>query len=258
MFEIGKESSKQRIINGDWKEEIAKLPNNSVDLLLSDPPYNTTSLKWDKAIDWKHFWEEARRVCKVNAVMAMFASGKFVPVLLNSNLSEFRYELIWEKKIGVGFLDANRRPLRAHEQILIFSQTFRGSTYNPQKVKGKPHKIGGKKGDTSKPKHYHGYNKAIPEVITDLYHPRSVLKYSNAINGKSLHPTRKPLELVEWLVRSYSNRGDVVLDPFCGSGTTLEACLLANRNGIGFELTSEYFETAKSQLIKLEETLNGK
>lgn len=245
MFEIGG----QKLINGDWKEEIAKIPDNSVDLLLSDPPYNTTQIEWDKPIDWDYFWLETKRVCKINAVIALFASGKFVPILLNSNLKDFRYELIWEKTLAVGFLDANRRPLRAHEQILIFCQKPRASTYNPQKVEGKKHKTGGL---AHRPVHYGGVNRETPEVVTNLYHPRSVLKYSNVVIGKSLHPTRKPLELVKWLVESYSNVGDVVLDPFCGSGTTLEACMLTNRSGIGFELNPDYYETGKQQLTNLE------
>ena len=242
------EVNNQRLLNTDWREFVPTLPDASVDLLVTDPPYGTTAISWDKKVDWSLFWAHARRVCKPLAPMILFASGKFVPELLNSNLRDFRYELIWEKTMAVGFLDANRRPLRAHEQILIFTQAFKGSTYNPQKVKGKKHTTGG---GGSNAVHYGEAKKATKEVVTNLYHPRSVLKYSNVVRGKSLHPTAKPLELVEWLIRSYSNPGDVVLDPFVGSGTTLAASMIAGRCGIGCDVSPQYYETAKQRLAEL-------
>lgn len=250
QFEI----SNQKLLNIDWRKVMPTLPDASVDLLLTDPPYGTTNITWDKKVDWELFWDQARRVCKPLAPMILFASGKFVPELLASNPKEFRYELIWEKTMAVGFLDANRRPLQTHEQILIFTQAFKGSTYNPQKVEGKQHTTGGK---GSQAPHYGGAAKRTKEVVTNLYHPRSVLKYSNAVRGKSLHPTAKPLDLVEWLVRSYSNAGDVVLDPFVGSGTTLAASLLAGRLGIGCEIDETYFNTAANRLEELESAING-
>lgn len=243
------EISNQVLYNADWREAFASLPDASVDLLLTDPPYGITAIAWDKKIDWPAFWAEAHRVCKPAAPLVVFASGKFVPELLNSNLNYFRYELIWEKTLAVGHLDANRRPLRAHEQILVFVRKFGGSTYNPQKVEGKPHTTGGK---PSKAVHYGDSGRSTKEVVTNLYHPRSVLKYSNVVKGKSLHPTAKPLELVEWLVRSYSNLGDTVLDPFVGSGTTIVASLISGRHGIGCDLSKDYFQTAKQRLIETE------
>jgi DNA modification methylase len=240
--------SGQQLFNAEWQKVLPSMSDNSVDLLLTDPPYNTTALDWDEAVDWPAFWAEAHRVCKPTAPMVFFASGKFVPVLLNSNLAYFRYELIWEKTISVGFLDANRRPLRAHEQILVFAQKFKGSTYNPQKIEGKFHTIGGKGAKTV---HYDLSDKTTIEVSTNLYHPRSVLKYSNATGGKSLHPTAKPLPLVDFLVRSYSSPGDGVLDPFVGSGTTLAASLMAGRRGLGIERSEKYFDVAKFRLIEI-------
>lgn len=248
------ELKNQTLHNADWREVLPSLPSGSVDLLLTDPPYGITPIVWDKKVDWPLFWSEARRVCKEKAVMILFASGKFVPELLASNPKEYRYDLIWEKTLAVGYLDANRRPLRAHEQILVFTrQGWRGSTYNPQMTEGKLHKHGGQ--HKKKPVHYSGQNRATKEVITNLYHPRSVLKYSNQVKGRSLHPTAKPLELVEWLVRSYSHDGDTVLDPFSGSGTTLAASMIAGRRGIGCEISRDYFNTAKGRLIELEAAL---
>lgn len=245
------EISGQTLLNADWRDVLASLDDAAVDLLLMDPPYATTNIEWDKPVDWDAFWLEAKRVCKENAVMVVFASGKFVNELFNSNPKEYRYELVWEKSLAVGFLDANRRPLRAHEQILIFTRKgFRSSTYNPQMVEGKPHKKGGTGSNSA---HY-GKKGSTPAVITNLYHPRSVLKYSNTVRGKSLHPTAKPLELVEWLVRTYSNPGELVLDPFCGSGTTLAAAMINGRRGISCDTSPEYFQIAKDRLTELSET----
>lgn len=242
---------KQELHLNKWQNILPNLPDRSVDLLLTDPPYGTTNLSFDKLkVDWKEFWAQARRVCKPSAPMVLFASGKFVPELLNSNLKEFRYELIWEKNLAVGFLDANRRPLRAHEQMLIFTQTFRGSTYNPQMTEGKPYT---KKKGGHTCSHYGKPSGKVKDVrYSGLRYPRSVLRYSNATGGKSMHPTAKPLELLLWLVQTYSNRGDLVVDPFFGSGTTLAAAALTNRRGIGCEISEEYFETAKNRLIHIE------
>lgn len=247
------ELQNQTLHNADWREVLPSLPDGSVDLLLTDPPYGTTNISWDKKVDWTLFWKEVKRVCKLNAVMVVFASGKFINELINSNPKDYRYELIWEKTLAVGFLDANRRPLRAHEQILVFTRVgFRTSTYNPQKVEGKLHKNGG---EGRSAVHYGGTRGKTETVLTNLYHPRSVLKYSNQVKGRSLHPTAKPLELVEWLIRSYSNEGDLILDPFSGSGTTLAASMIARRRSIGCEISREYFNTAKGRLIELEAAL---
>jgi site-specific DNA-methyltransferase (adenine-specific) len=250
-FEIGQ----QQLFLNKWESVLPTIPSRSVDLLLTDPPYATTGIKWDKAVDLKSLWEEINRVCKPTAAMVVFASGKFVPVMINSNLSNYRYELIWEKFNAVGHLDANRRPMRAHEQMLVFCRQWKSSTYNPQKTAGKPHKTGG---DNKKPVHYKGKSRATAEVVTDLYHPRSVLKFDSRIGGASRHPTAKPLELVTWLVKSYSNRGDVVLDPFCGSGTTLAATLLTNRRGIGCEISEDYFTNAGEWLKTIDAEINPK
>jgi DNA modification methylase len=246
QFEI----NNQILFNNDWQNVLPKLDDNSVDLLVADPPYGITDFKWDRKVDWEVFWKEAHRICKPTAIMALFASGKFMPELMNSNLKNYRYALIWEKNMATGHLHANRRPLRAHEDLLIFSERWGGSTYNPQKIEGKPHKIGGTKlgatmGHYAKPR-------LIADVKTNLYHPRSVLKYSNVAKGKSLHPTAKPLELVDWIVRSYSNEGDIVLDPFSGSGTTLAACLLSGRYGRGIEISRHYYKLSSRRLIEAE------
>ncbi len=201
-----------KIYHGDYREVLPTI-NTTFDLLLTDSPYATTNLAWDKPVDWEIFWREANRLCKQTAPMVLFSSGLFTITLINSNRKDFRYELIWEKPMPVGFLDANRRPLRAHENILIFARKFKGSAYNPQMVAGRLH-----------------------------------MRFNNARGSKSLHPTQKPLPLVSWLTRTYSNRDDLVLDPFIGSGTTLVAAQEQGRRAVGIELEERYCEIAANRL----------
>lgn len=247
-FQIGG----QTLFNDSWQSVLHTIPDSSVDAVISDPPYATTQLAWDDRVDWRHFWSEIDRVCKPAAIVALFASGKFVPVLMNSNLDNFRYELIWEKPQAVGYLDANRRPMRAHEQVLVFCRQWKSSIYNPQFVAGRPHQRGGNK---SKPKHYDGDSKPVPKSVSNLYHPRSVLKYARDEGSNSRHPTAKPIALVEFLVRSFSNEGSIVLDPFNGSGTTTAACLLNRRKGLGIERDAEYFSNSCAWHEKLHSDL---
>jgi DNA modification methylase len=232
------------LYNTDFRDILPNLPDRSIDALITDPPYGNTNLIWDKTIDWKFFWSEAGRTCKLSSPMVLFAAGKFVPELINSNTKHYRYELIWEKNLPVGHLDANRRPLRSHETILIFSTKFAGSTYNPQLAKGKPHTISGGR----QPAHYRTSSGVRAPRSTDVYHPRSVLRFNNSRIGKSLHPTQKPLDLMQWLVRTYSNRNDMLLEPFAGSGSTLLAAALDGRKAIGIERSEEYCETIAKRL----------
>ena len=135
------------IFHGDCFDFLSSVPSNSVDAIISDPPYNTTALKWDKKIDWDKFWCETKRILRLpTSVVALFSAQPFTTDLINSNRKDFRYELIWEKSIASGFLDANKRPLRTHENILIFSEKFGGSIYNPQKFQGEPYRNKGRRG----------------------------------------------------------------------------------------------------------------
>ncbi len=237
-----------KLYNADFREVLPKLKSDSVDLLLTDPPYNTTCLEWDKPVDWELFWSEAHRLCNLFSPMVLFASGQFVINLINTNRSDFRYELIWEKNMPVGFLDAKRRPLRSHENILIFSRRFKGSTYNPQMIEGKPHKRGS--GDR-KAAHY-STGRLVPASTSNLYYPRSVLRFPNS-RAKSLHPTQKNFELMEWLVKTYSNENQTILDPFSGSGTTLVAAQKHDRKSIGIEREEKYCEIIAERLEKGDE-----
>lgn len=224
---------------------LLKLAAGTVDALITDPPYGTTQLEWDKGINWPHFWAQANRVCKPRSPQVLFACGKFVNLLINTNPKHYRYDLIWEKNLAVGHLDANRKPLRAHESILIFATLFRGSIYNPQMTKGKIHT---RSKGLCITKHYHNPKAIMPGIKTNLYHPRSVLRFNNRTAAKSLHPTQKPLDLMQWLVRTYSNRNDLILDPFAGSGSTLVAAAHNGRRAIGVEQNPEYCEIIAKRL----------
>ncbi len=189
------------LYNAGYEDILPLLGPCTIDALITDPPYATTNLKWDQPVDWRTFWPEAHRLCKPKAPMALFASGKFVHELIATNWKHYRYELIWEKNLAVGHLSANQRPLRSHENIIFFSQLFKGSTYNPQMTKGKMH-------TTTKtnhiPGHYGRTSGRFTSRVTDLWHPKSILRFKNTRDGKSLHPTQKPLDLMTWLVLSYN------------------------------------------------------
>lgn len=218
---------------------------HSVDALISDPPYATTNIPWDQPIAWELFWKEAERVCKPTAVIALFSAQPFTTTLINSNPKHFRYELIWEKSNATGFLNANRRPLTCHENVLIFSsQKAKGSTYNPQKTPGKPYKA---TGNPKMPKHYNSKTvlKGTDNPTGERF-PRTVLRFAR--EGKTLHPTQKPVSLMEWLVLTYSNPGDLVLDPFMGSGSTGVACAMHDRRFIGVDREMEYLQITTTRI----------
>lgn len=231
----------------NYEDILPRLPSDSINVVLTDPPYGNTELAWDKSINWAFFWTEAHRLAKPKAPLILFACGKFVNKLINTNPKHYRYDLIWEKNQAVGFLDANQKPLRAHESILFFSKLFRGSTYNPQMVEGKMHT---RSKGVCKAAHYSTPTKVMPGIKTNLYHPRSVLRFNNRTSAKSLHPTQKPLDLMKWLVRTYSNRFETILDPFAGSGSTLVAAAYHGRKAIGIEQSSVYCDIITKRLEK--------
>jgi site-specific DNA-methyltransferase (adenine-specific) len=235
------------IYHAGWEQVLPTIKGQSVSMLCTDPPYGTTNLKWDKPIDWKLFWPIVEQICKCYANYVLFSSGLFTHALIASKREWFRYELIWEKPMAVGFLSANRRPLRSHENILIFNSSFKRSVYNPQLVKGKPHLVGR---IGTKPGHYGNFHR-LPPRVTDQWHPRSILRFSKPLGPRSLHPTQKPLELMLWLVRTYSKPRQLIVDPFIGSGTTLVAAKKAGRRAIGCDTNEEFCEIAAKRLREL-------
>jgi site-specific DNA-methyltransferase (adenine-specific) len=233
---------------GDCLEEKKNISDGSVDLVLCDLPYGTTACKWDFVIDPVELWRHYCRVCKANAAMVFTASQPFTTTLISSNLKDFRYGLVWEKPQGTNPFQAKIAPMKCHEDILVFYQ--RKPTYNPQMTQGKPY--GGFSSETATIGEVYGSaqskHRANPEGTR---YPRSVLRFAQERGG--LHPTQKPVPLMEYLVLTYSNPGEIVLDNCMGSGTTGVACHNTGRNFIGIEKDPTYYETAKNRIEALYE-----
>lgn len=238
---------------------LAQLPDKSLDLILEDLPYNTTKLKFEYAVDLKAYWAERLRVIKDNGAIILTSQQPFTTDLIVSNRKLFRYEIIWEKTMFLGFLNANKMPLRGHENILIFYKKL--PTYNPQKTFNN-REIGHVR--SSNRGRYSGYgDHTLTEYVDDgTRFPSTVLRVSNqngAIFGRTKdvtkHPTQKPVELFSWLIRTYTNEGDLVFDGFSGSGTTAISCLRENRKFIVCEWNKEYFDSAEARLIAEREKL---
>ncbi len=239
------------LIKGDCFAEMQRMPGGVVHLVLTDPPYGTTELAWDQSIVNKLalFWGEIDRLTIGQAVVVVFAAQPFVTDLINSNRRGFAYDLIWCKPTGVGFLNANKMPLKAHEHMLVFKVRRKGSgpaIYHPQMESGKPYARHRSDKETRAP-HY-GNHKTVDTINTGTRHPRSWQLVNNRCGTKSKHPTQKPVDLLRWLVRSYSNPSDVVFDPFAGSGSSLVAAALEDRRSIGIERDPGYFSVAAERI----------
>lgn len=238
-----------KLIYGDCLAEMKNIPDNSIDMVLCDLPYGTTRNKWDSIIDLNELWGLYKRITKQDAAIVLFAQTPFDKVLGCSNLEMLKYELIWEKEMGTGFLNANYAPLKSHENILVFSKGSAAHNgvpmkYNPQKTKGKPYIC-------SQGVMVNNYdtNHMIEGIITKNNgerYPKSVLKFNR--DKDKFHPTQKPVALLEYLIKTYSNEGDTILDNTMGSGSTGVACVNTNRNFIGIELNEEYFKIAEKRI----------
>ena len=227
-------------MQGDCLELMKDIPDGGVDMVLTDPPYGTTACKWDTVIDLDLMWEQLKRIIKPNGAIVMTASQPFTTTLISSNIKMFRYDLKWIKTAGTGFYNANRMPLRAHEDILIWYKSL--PTYNPQKTPGKPYKqTRGSASDV-----YVGKDLCETVNTSGDRHPLSWRTFKKD-SGK-VHPTQKPVALMEYLIKTYTNEGETVLDFTMGSGTTGVACRNLNRNFIGIELDETYFNIAKERI----------
>ena len=233
------------IYHGDCIERMKILPDNSVDMVLTDPPYGTTQNKWDTIVDMDAFWKEIKRVTKKNSAILIFTQMPFTATVVMSNSKMFRYEWICEKANPTGFLNARRMPLKCHENILVFYEKL--PTYNPQMIQGRPHSRGG----TDRQSKNYGSYADTKRIISNTYFPRDVLKVNWQDSTRGLHPTQKPVSLCEYFIKTYSNKGDIILDPFIGSGTTAVAAVNTGRKYIGFEQDDKYFDTAQNRLDKL-------
>ncbi len=223
---------------------MARIPDGAIDMILCDLPYGITNNKWDKCIHPDRLFEQYLRIIKDNGAIVLTAQQPFATDLINKCRKYFRYELIWHKSQCGGFLNANRMPLRKHENILVFYKKL--PVYNPQKI-GDKKPVTYKKQTGNRCSNYHA-TKDYVMAIDGTKHPGSVLHFPNG-NHKSLHPTQKPIELFRWLIRSYTNAGDVVLDNCMGSGTTAVACLMEGRQFIGFETDKGYRDKSNKRIL---------
>ena len=234
-----------KIYNEDCLEGMKRIPDKSVDMILCDLPYGTTACKWDTIIPFEPLWEQYERIIKDNGAIVLTASQPFTTKLIASNLDLFRYEMIWGKTLASNFFMANKQPLKKHENICLFYK--KQPVYNPQMEKGKPYTD-----KRSIKKRTSGVMGGEVAPKTDIVNkgerfPSSIQVFSNG-NNHSVHPTQKPVDLFEYLIKTYTNKGETVLDNCIGSGTTAIACLNTNRNFIGFELDKGYFDIAAGRI----------
>ncbi len=227
---------------GDCLELMKDIPDCSIDMILCDLPYGTTRNRWDALVPFEPLWRQYNRIIKENGAILLFAQPPFDKVLGCSNIKMLKYEWIWEKDNATGFLNANKMPLKKCENILVFYK--KTPTYNPQKTAGKPYKC--KQGSGSSNWNYNeNHGGHITENNGDRF-PTNIIKFNR--DKTKLHPTQKPVALLEYLVKTYTNEGDTVLDNCMGSGSTGVACINTDRRFIGMELDSGYFEIAKKRI----------
>ena len=235
-----------RIYNEDCLVGMQEISDGAIDFVLTDLPFGITKCDWDIKIDLVKFWEQIKRVTKRGGAIALFAKMPFGAELIMSNLKMFRYEWIWEKNIAVGWFDSNRMPLRAHENILIFYDKL--PTYNPQFTEGKPYVRNHK----TYPGGVYQLEGRTTSISDGRRYPRDVQKFASVMSysGKLLHNTQKPVDLLEYLIKTYTNEGELVLDATIGSGSTAVAAINTNRHFIGFETEKRFYDIANERIEK--------
>lgn len=235
--EIG---SDYRLIFGDCLAIMEQMPDESVDSIIVDLPYNITQAEWDSMVNLEDMWKQIARVAKPDTMIIMFSAQPFTTLLIGSNHKQFKYEIIWVKNMATGFLNSKIRPMSVHENICVFTN---GATwYNPQMRKGKDHKVGG----NSSSQIYGAYDK-IDERVTDEYYPEDVIYFSKGRDGTD-HPSEKPIDLMKYLVETYSNRGETILDFTMGSGSTGVAAVMCGRRFIGIDNDRKFFDMAVERI----------
>jgi len=235
-----------KLIYGDCLEEMKNIPDSSVDMILTDPPYGTTACKWDSVIPFDKMWERLNKLIKPNGAIVMTASQPFTTTLISSNMKMFRYCWVWEKPTPTGYLNAKKMPMRAHEDVVVFYSKL--PTYNPIMTHGHTRKISTltHKRNCIETECY-GKHEYISYDSTDRY-PRSVIMIATDKQKSKLHPTQKPVELMEFFIKTYTNEGETVVDFAMGSGTTGVACKKLSRNFIGIEVDKLIFAIAKERI----------
>ena len=241
---------------GDCLEVMGHIPEKSVDMILCDLPYGKTNNIEDKLIPFEELWSHYNRIIKDNGAIVLFSQGTFYVDLVNSNRKMFRYDFVWDKELTSGFLNANRMPLRQHEQIAVFYKKL--PTYNPQFSVGEPLHS---KGKSYKSKPVKNQNYGHFEVVDDIRqgstekYPTSILRFMKPHPSVSLHRTEKPVSLLEYLIRTYTDENEVVLDNCMGSGSTGVACINTNRRFVGIELSEKYYNVAKGRIEQCQKDL---
>ena len=231
---------------GNCLELMKQIPDESIDMILCDLPYGTTACKWDVIIPFDKLWNAYERIVKDNGAIVLFGSEPFSTKLRSSKLDMFKYDWIWEKEQGANFMLCKIQPYKVHEIISVFSKGK--CNYFPQMSEGKPYISGkGTSGEIT------GNVKKIQTKNNGTRYPRSVLRFNTDKSKGSKHPTQKPIDLLEYLIKTYTNEGDVVLDNCMGSGSTCVAAVNTNRHYIGFELDEQYFDIACQRLDEAEE-----
>ena len=245
-----------KLILGNCLEQMKNIPDHSIDLILTDPPYGTTACTWDSVIPLEPMWEQLKRIIKPNGAVLLFSSQPFTTNLISSNMGMFKYEIIWNKTKAGNFIQAKNCPLKLHENITVFSQgvvihegqSSRRMAYFPQGVKDVEK-------EWSRPKVYdseHGYKRPSHQTNRKILkegYPSSVVKFGSEHNPP--HPTQKPVALMEYLIKTYTNEGETVLDFTMGSGTTGVAALGCSRKFIGVEMDENYFQMAKERILNV-------
>lgn len=233
-------TGKLKLYQGDCLEVMKNIPDKSVDMILCDLPYGTTQCKWDSIIPFDSLWKQYNRIIKNNGAIVLFGSEPFSSMCRTSNIKQYKYDWVWDKKQAGNVLNVKRQPLKTFENIMVFNT----KTYYPIMRKGKLRKKGGQ----NKQPEITGKVKLDYTTCNDEYYPTAILEFSNANKRNRLHPTQKPVELLEYLIKTYTNKGQTVLDNCMGSGSTGIACVNTGRDFIGIELNPEYFRLASQRL----------
>lgn len=256
---LGREKMRLDYIeNVDCLEGMQQIPDGAVDMVLCDLPYGLTQNKWDSPIPMSDLWAQYKRVTKQNGAILLHADGMFMARLMMSQPKMWRYNLVWDKVLTTGFLNAYRMPLRQTEEVCVFYR--KQPTYHPQMKAGRPnHSVGKAQGRkrrvASESNHNYGEHSVIDhrDLLGNMKHPTSLLRFPKPHPSKAHHPTEKPLELLEWLIKTYTDPGDLVLDNCMGSGSTAVACINTGRHYIGFETEKAYFDIAQRRIDEAEE-----
>ncbi|HDY66221.1 MAG TPA: site-specific DNA-methyltransferase [Candidatus Scalindua sp.] len=238
------EDKQVKIYCGDCLEIMPELLSGCIDMIMADPPYGTTACSWDSVIPLEPMWEQLRRLTKLDGAIVITASQPFTTTLISSNMKMFKYEWIWDKKNPTNFASANKQPMKYHENILVFCKGV--TVYNPIKWNGKVnHKQGNSKTNFAETR---GEMKRMAGDLSGLKFPKSIIEFEKHSSQCGLHPTQKPVALMEYLIKTYTNKGDMVLDFAMGSGTTLLAAKNLGQRAIGIELSEKYCDIAVKRL----------